>query len=218
MQQLASFCRNTTVSCKISGYTSLSLDLPNLKNLWGTQLKEQTMNIHVYVAIVTTGIPTMTSEKQLQANRTNAKKSTGPKTGVGKARSRLNSRKHGLTAKMLIISGEDADDFDELRTELMEQHDPQTAMEAELVERLAGILWRLRRVPLFEAAILGARHAEVSKKEWPSTGSWEPAEAAEGEDEDEADRRASITLAAPLSKMRPGAMPSGSLGATRPLS
>ena len=37
-------------------------------------------------------------------------------------------------------------------------------MEAELVERLAGILWRLRRAPAFEAAILKAR--EVQCSEW----------------------------------------------------
>jgi len=43
----------------------------------------------------------------------------------------------------------------------MEEHDPQSALECELVVRLAGILWRLRRVPFFEAAILDARHAGV---------------------------------------------------------
>jgi hypothetical protein len=41
-------------------------------------------------------------------------------------------------------------------------NDPQSALECELVERLAGILWRLRRVPSFEAAILEALEAEVA--------------------------------------------------------
>ena len=57
----------------------------------------------------------MASNKQHEANRANAKNSTGPRTQKGKARSRLNSRKHGLAAKTLIIVGEHADDFDELR-------------------------------------------------------------------------------------------------------
>ena len=105
----------------------------------------------------------MTSNKQLHANRANAIKSTGPRSQAGKVRSRLNSRKHGLTAKMLIIVGENADDFDQLRAELMDDHDPQSALEFELVERLAGILWRLRRVPSFEAAILEALEAEVAE-------------------------------------------------------
>jgi hypothetical protein len=103
----------------------------------------------------------MASNKQLEANRANARKSTGPRSQGGKARSRLNSRKHGLTAKTLIIVGERSDDFDQLRAELMDEHDPQSASECELVERLAGILWRLRRVPFFEAAILTTRQAHV---------------------------------------------------------
>ena len=106
----------------------------------------------------------MTSNKQLHANRANATHSTGPRSQAGKARSRLNSRKHGLTAKILIIVGESADDFEELRGELMDEHDPHSASERELVERLAGILWRLRRLPFFEAAIIDARHDQVSRE------------------------------------------------------
>ena len=53
----------------------------------------------------------MASNKQLEANRTNAKNSTGPRSQAGKARSSLNSRKHGLTAKTLIIVGENAEDL-----------------------------------------------------------------------------------------------------------
>jgi hypothetical protein len=120
-------------------------------------LKEQICNTTYVVAAKNKGNRIMASDKQLQANRANAKKSTGPRSQGGKSRSRLNSRKHGLTAKTLIIVGECADDFDQLRAELMDEHDPQSALEAELVERLAGILWRLRRVPFFEAAILGPR-------------------------------------------------------------
>jgi hypothetical protein len=66
-----------------------------------------------------------------------------------------------LTARTLIIVGENADDFEQLRAELMDEHDPQSALECELVERLAGILWRLRRVPFFEAAIMDARHTQA---------------------------------------------------------
>src|SRR5262249_51559466 len=99
----------------------------------------------------------------IQANRENAKKSTGPRTQRGKAYSRFNSRKHGLTAKTLITVGECADDFEALRAELVEEYDPQSHLEIELVERLAGILWRLRRVPLFEAAIVDARHAGLER-------------------------------------------------------
>jgi len=105
----------------------------------------------------------MASNKQIEANRANARKSTGPRSQRGKARSRLNSRKYGLTAKTLIIVGESADDFEQLRAALMDEFDPQSALGCELVERLAGILYRLRRVPFFEAAIMATRHHEAEK-------------------------------------------------------
>jgi hypothetical protein len=134
----------------------------------------------------------MASEKQIEANRANAKKSTGPRTGAGRARSRLNSRKHGLTAKTLIIVGEYTEDFDQLRAELMNEHDPQSALECELVERLAGILWRLRRVPLFEAAILDARQAQLAEEDMREderrTQRWHGYEEEEKEGEDGEDR------------------------------
>ena len=107
----------------------------------------------------------MASRKQLEANRANSRRSTGPRSVAGKARSRMNSRKHGLTASTLVIAGEDPSEFEKLRAELMEEHGPQTALECELVERLSGLLWRLRRVPYFEAAIMNARQVEVEERE-----------------------------------------------------
>ncbi len=106
----------------------------------------------------------MASEKQLQANKQNAKRSTGPRTKEGKAHSRLNSWKHGLTANMIVIAGEAPDDFEELRTKLIRELEPWSILEAELVERIAGILWRLRRAPFFEAAIIDARQAQLDEE------------------------------------------------------
>jgi hypothetical protein len=101
----------------------------------------------------------MSSIKQLRANRANATKSTGPKTGEGKARSRLNSWKHGLTATLL--PGECAREFEALGADLMEEHAPQSATQAELVTIFATTLLRLRRAPAFEAAIVKARKAQL---------------------------------------------------------
>ena len=106
----------------------------------------------------------MTTQKQLRANRANAGKSTGPRTEAGKAHSRLNSRKHGLTARLLVIGDEDPAEFEELRAGLLEQYNPQGPAECELVEYLAGVYWRLRRFPLFEAAIFAAREAQVAEE------------------------------------------------------
>jgi hypothetical protein len=48
----------------------------------------------------------MGSKQRLEANRTNAKRSTGPCTQTGKARSKMNALKHGLAAKSVVIEGE----------------------------------------------------------------------------------------------------------------
>ena len=60
----------------------------------------------------------------------------------------------------------------------------------ELVERLAGILWRLRRVPFFEAAIMDARHYQAGKMDMPSM--YRASEQTEEEDEEEADWQKSV--------------------------
>ena len=57
----------------------------------------------------------MASEKQLRANRANAKRSTGPKTATGKTLSCMNACKHGLTAESIVIGDEDPRAFDLLR-------------------------------------------------------------------------------------------------------
>ena len=145
----------------------------------------------------------MTTEKQRAANLANASKSTGPRSHGGKARSRLNSRKHGLTANTLIIVGEYADDFEQLRAELMAEHDPQSVLETELVERLAGILWRLRRVPSFEAAILDTRHQQVWNQKNHALPEGESEEKKQL-DEEEADWERSVDLGVALMDGRYG--------------
>ncbi len=49
----------------------------------------------------------MTTPRQVEANRLNARKSTGPRTAAGKDRSRMNAVTHGLSARTLILPDED---------------------------------------------------------------------------------------------------------------
>ena len=53
----------------------------------------------------------MTSFRQIQANRRNALKSTGPRSEEGKQQSRRNAVRHGLTAETVIGALEDADNY-----------------------------------------------------------------------------------------------------------
>jgi hypothetical protein len=94
----------------------------------------------------------VTTEKQLLANRANAKLSTGPRTADGKARSRANAWKHGLSAKEVITEGEKCSEFEDFRAELWHQFQPALGLESVLLDRLAVQAWRLRRPAIFEAA------------------------------------------------------------------
>jgi hypothetical protein len=92
-----------------------------------------------------TKTPPPTSEAQIHANRENAKRSTGPRTEAGKARSRLNALQYGLTAKTIVLPGEDAAELQELYEQIRADLKPQGAFEEQLVERITSCFWRLRR-------------------------------------------------------------------------
>ena len=112
----------------------------------------------------------MTSLRQIEANRRNAEKSTGPITQKGKQRSRCNAISHGLTAETVIGSLEDAEDYKAFEAGIIADYDAQSTMERELVLRLASILWRLRRAAIMETGLFGIqadRLREVRPVEQP---------------------------------------------------
>ena len=96
----------------------------------------------------------MTTLKQIEANRRNALKSTGPITDDGKRRSRRNAIRHGLTAETVIAVLEDPEDYKAFERSIMADFDAQTAVERELVLRLASLMWRLRRATAIETGLL----------------------------------------------------------------
>ena len=95
----------------------------------------------------------MTSYRQIEANRRNALKSTGPKTEAGKRVSRCNAARHGLTAETVIGALEDAEDYKAFEAAITADYDAQSAVERELVLRLASLLWRLRRATTMETGL-----------------------------------------------------------------
>ena len=95
----------------------------------------------------------MSSLKQIEANRRNALKSTGPTTPEGKERSRCNALRHGLTAETVIAALEDSEDYEAFEAAVISDYDAELAVERELVLRLASVLWRLRRATGIETAL-----------------------------------------------------------------
>jgi hypothetical protein len=95
----------------------------------------------------------MTSFRQIEANRRNAQLSTGPVTEEGKRRSRQNAVRHGLTAETVIDVLEDAEDYAAFEMAVTADYDAQSAVERELVLRLASLLWRLRRATAIESGL-----------------------------------------------------------------
>ena len=96
----------------------------------------------------------MATEKQIVANQQNAKHSTGPRTESGKRRSRRNAIRHGLTAETVIDTLEDATHYMAFERAIKSDYSPQTAIEGQLVSRLASLLWRLRRAVIVESGLL----------------------------------------------------------------
>ena len=105
----------------------------------------------------------MTSLKQIEANRRNALRSTGPRSEEGKQRSSRNALRHGLTAETVLEPLEDPEDYKLFEEAIAAEYDAELAVERELVLRLASLLWRLRRASSIEATLF-ALAAELPSK------------------------------------------------------
>ena len=108
----------------------------------------------------------MASAAQINANRMNALKSTGPKTTNGKAKARLNAMKHGLAARTVtpVLPHEDPRALDERIQSWTEDWQPQNAIEAELVCRGARLSWMVERAERVETAHLSHRVRKAQRR------------------------------------------------------
>ena len=100
----------------------------------------------------------MISEKQLEANRRNAQRSTGPRTGEGKERSSRNNLRHGLTGHINILPTEDREAHDAFCNELSDSLKPETPMERQLALSIAEDSWRLNRARAIENNMFALGH------------------------------------------------------------
>ena len=67
---------------------------------------------------------------------------------------RFNAMKHGILSRLAVLPHEDVGEFGDLLAALVEEHQPAGATEMHLIEELAAIIWRKRRVLMAEGATI----------------------------------------------------------------
>jgi len=109
--------------------------------------------------------PKRVSERQLAANRANARRSTGPRTPEGRAVSAQNAIQHGILSQAVIPPTlerfESREEYDALLASFVESLAPEGPVEEMLVERIATSYWRLARLLRAEAAAIANRRDQA---------------------------------------------------------
>jgi hypothetical protein len=95
----------------------------------------------------------MASQAQIEANRRNSQKSTGPATDAGKAASALNALKTGIYAESLLIHGEIPETLDDLAHQYQATCRPVGPREEAVVNTLIHSDWLLRRMRRVESLL-----------------------------------------------------------------
>ena len=97
------------------------------------------------------------SQRKIEANRRNAKKSTGPKTEEGKARSAMNSIKYGIYSDKYLIKDESYEDFDNYRRKILKCLNPTNAVLFDMATHVVSNGWEYQRCTLLESKILNSK-------------------------------------------------------------
>ena len=113
---------------------------------------EETIKQHAYQA-----------EQRAAVNRANARWSTGPKSGEGKAVASLNAVKTGLTGRTVLLPSDDSAAYTAHIAAYESEYQPAGLRERELVQSLADTSWRLKRIPGLELALYARGRAEFAE-------------------------------------------------------
>jgi hypothetical protein len=95
---------------------------------------------------------------QMEANRRNAQKSTGPRTEAGKKISSLNAMRHGLSSRVVVLPSEDLDAYQKFSTDYLVSLAPETFPESQCAQTIIDTQWRLNRVRSIEEGMLALGH------------------------------------------------------------
>ena len=116
----------------------------------------------------------MATPAQINANRANAQKSTGPRSAEGKSASRFNALKHGIDAASIVIPGEDPADYDALAAAYHHDFRPESASETFHVDTMLRADWQKRRLQRVEADLHRTILAELPAPPSPPPSSPTP--------------------------------------------
>ena len=108
----------------------------------------------------------MATPKQIEANRLNSRKSTGPRSVEGKAASSMNALKTGIDAASHVIRGEDPRSLEALTAEYHNEYQPSTPQMRALVDSLIASEWLLRRLNKVEAQLWEHLYQSEAEHEW----------------------------------------------------
>ena len=95
----------------------------------------------------------MSTQKQIDANRLNSQKSTGPRSTTGRDAVRFNALKSGIHAESQVIPGEDPAELAALAAEYHDRYLPGTPEVRDLVDTLVTSVWMQRRFRTLEAQL-----------------------------------------------------------------
>ena len=111
----------------------------------------------------------MSTEAQINANRQNSQKSTGPTTVEGKAVVSQNAVKHGLFAAEAVISLENPAEYELYRQQFLAELLPVGMLESMLAERIVSLAWRLRRAERMQNETIEVLIARIETDSWEKT-------------------------------------------------
>ena len=103
----------------------------------------------------------MTSERQIAANRRNAQRSTGPRSPGGREISSRNSQRHGVLSQRVTTDVEENELYERMLNGFMDEYGPRSETEILLVERLANLFWRERRLIQTERSQLSLQQSDI---------------------------------------------------------
>jgi len=112
----------------------------------------------------------MATAAQIEANRRNSQKSTGPKTERGNDRARGNAVTHGLTARtiMPVLPQEDIKELEEKTQQAIAARKPRDPLEHDQVCRAVRLSWELDRAERVATAHL-SHQVRMAERSGPET-------------------------------------------------